>query len=118
MQVWAQETGIPVSSNLPDGDLQLPPEVTIALWGIAREALTNTGKHSGATRVWVELRVGADGTVLMVRDNGRGFPPDQPTTGHGRSIMQERAAEIGATLQVTSAPNEGTEVRVTYPRQR
>lgn len=117
VQAWAQETGIPVLSNLPDGDLRLPPEVTIALLGIAREALTNTGKHSGATRVWVELRAGADGAVLRVRDNGCGFSPDQPP-GHGRRIMQERAAEIGATLQVTSASNEGTEVLVRYPRHR
>ncbi|MBF8268157.1 MAG: Signal transduction histidine kinase [Dehalococcoidia bacterium] len=118
VQAWAQETGIRVSSNLPDRDLGLPPEVTIALWGIVREALTNTGKHSGATRVWVELRVDADGTALSVRDNGRGFSQDQSTTGHGRKIMQERAAEIGATLQVTSAPSEGTEVLVSYPRHR
>lgn len=113
-QTWTEETGIPISSSLPDGDLQLPPGVAIALMGITREALTNVGKHSGATHVWVQLHGQGNTAVLSIRDDGKGFEPGE-TKGHGLRIMQERAQEIRARLRVTSEPGKGTEVQVQCP---
>lgn len=113
VETWQEQTGIAVSSSLPDGDLSLPPEVSLAILGIAREALTNIGKHSGASRVWVSLERRNDAAVLSVRDNGRGFSEDR-AAGHGRRIMQERADGIGAFLTINSEPGTGTEVRVRY----
>ena len=73
VEVWSEETGIPVTASLPDDDLQLSPEAALALLGIAREALTNVGKHSGAGRVWITLTRTADTALLSIRDDGRGF---------------------------------------------
>jgi nitrate/nitrite-specific signal transduction histidine kinase len=51
----------------------------------------------------------------MIRDDGRGFDPSQIPSDHfGVQIMHERAASIGATLTLTSAPNEGTEVVIRW----
>ena len=116
VESWADETGIDVKASMPDEDLQLPPEVSLAMLGIAREALTNIGKHSGAKRVWVTLKRTSDSAELTVRDDGRGFAEDR-APGHGRRIMQERAESVGATLDVSSEPGAGTEVRVLYPVQ-
>ena len=110
---WSELSGVEVVTSLPDGDLRLPPEAAIAILGIAREALNNVGKHASAERVWVTLTNRAGRTDLLVRDDGRGFAMDKPM-GHGRRIMAERAESIGASLEITSAPGEGTEVRVSY----
>ena len=113
---WSHETGIRVTADLPPGELALPAEVALALLGIAREALTNVGRHSGARRVWVSVAQEGEETVLEVRDDGRGFS-DQRPAGHGRRIMQERADSVGADLVIDSKPGNGTKVRVRYSRQ-
>ena len=114
VETWQQQTGMHVTTSLPEGDLALPPEVALAMLGIAREALTNIGKHSSATEVWVDLERTDDAALLSVRDNGRGFAEGRGP-GHGRRIMQERSDSIGASLTITSEPGAGTEVRVRYP---
>jgi signal transduction histidine kinase len=94
----------------------LPATVTNALVMIGREALRNAVKHAGATRVDVVLMVEPKETVLLITDNGRGFDsiPTQP--GHfGLHYMEERAAAIGATLQVISSIGAGTQVSVRVP---
>ena len=116
VEAWADESGVRVEASYPSGDLALPPEVTITILGIAREALTNVGKHSAATRVDVTLEDRPEAVSLAIRDNGRGFSEDRPS-GHGRRIMQERADSIGATLSVVSGRGQGTTVVVWYPRE-
>ena len=110
---WSELSGVTVVTNLPDGDIQLPPEAAIAILGIAREALNNVGKHAGANHAWVTLTSRLGRTNLSVRDDGRGFAQDRPM-GHGRRIMAERAQSIGASLEIDSAPGKGTDVRVSY----
>jgi nitrate/nitrite-specific signal transduction histidine kinase len=88
--------------------------VEFQLLQIAREALANAAKHASTTGVWVELEHGPGHATLRVRDNGLGFSSSQPQ-GHGLNIMNERASIIGASLAVSSAPGQGTEVVVVYP---
>ncbi|MEX2430780.1 MAG: ATP-binding protein [Dehalococcoidia bacterium] len=115
VEAWEEETGIPVTAVLPEGDLSLPLDVTIAVLGVVREALTNAGKHSAATAVWVEVQQTPEAMEVAVRDNGRGFAGDRPA-GHGRRIMQERADAANVALTVESAPGQGTQVRLRYPK--
>jgi signal transduction histidine kinase len=87
-----------------------------ALLMICREALYNVVKHSGADRVDIELEAGCGAVVLLIADNGRGFDPATPRPNHfGLQSMRERAAAIGATLDLTSADGVGTQVRVCLP---
>lgn len=97
--------------------IALPPDVQIALYRIAQEALNNVAKHAAATQVEVRLRRGpGDRLVLSITENGRGFDPAQPTGGHfGLQTMHERASMIGAHLTVTSAPGQGTGIVVIWP---
>ncbi len=103
-----------------EGSGPLPPEVQVALYRIAQEALNNVVKHAAAHEASAHLQLmeGAEGrrVRLTIRDDGRGFEPAQVAPQRlGLMIMQERAAAIGATLAVHSAPGQGTQVQVRWP---
>jgi signal transduction histidine kinase len=104
-----------VDVQAQDGE-SLSPEVQIALYRIAQEALNNTGKHAGATRSEIHLRRRANGGVnLHLIDDGRGFDTDSRPTGRlGLGIMQERARAIGAQLRIASQPGAGTQVHLRW----
>ena len=83
------------------------------MWRIVQEAVTNAERHAGAGRIEVSWTCSGDGAVLEIHDDGSGF--ERGTAGrmdsYGILGMRERAASIGATLQVDSDPGAGTRVR-------
>jgi signal transduction histidine kinase len=83
---------------------------------LAREALSNVGRHAAAATCRVSLYRTEEGAVLEVDDDGRGFDPARPAGGQGLRNLRERAAALGGQTEITSAPGEGTRVRVTIPR--
>ncbi|MFW5941381.1 MAG: GAF domain-containing protein [Chloroflexota bacterium] len=98
----------------------LPADVQIALYRITQEALNNVVKHAEAHAVSVTLAFGETGVLLDVADDGSGFDPTVDAIARhgdsfGLSIMRERAAEIGADLDIESAPGAGTRVTVVAP---
>jgi len=112
---------VPVSVEV-EGECALPPEVKVALYRIAQEALNNVAKHAGASRAAVSLRctpplppLGGGEVRLCVSDDGRGFDPEGiPPESLGLGIMRERAEAIGATLAIGSEVGRGTEVTVVW----
>jgi len=105
-----------VDSNLSvDGDEALvPPETRNQLFLILREAIRNAVTHSGAARIAVELDIAPERIVGRVEDDGRGFDPEEVRSAgsNGLRAMEERAALVGGTLVLSSAPGGGTQVRV------
>lgn len=102
--------------RIPPGiDEVLPTEWTPELMLVARELLSNCVKHADATVVSVSLSLEADGLVLQVTDNGRGFVPEAPKVGRGLDNVRQRAEALGALLAIRSAPGEGTSIRVAVP---
>jgi PAS domain S-box-containing protein len=98
-----------------DGERRLPPEVQVALYRVAQEALNNAVKHARAHRVELRLRCFRDVVELRVVDDGRGFDPAAVTAGRlGMTGMRERAAAIGAALRVDSRPGAGTRLTVRW----
>jgi signal transduction histidine kinase len=90
---------------------------------IAREALTNAYRHSGASTIVVELDYQKREFRMTCRDNGRGFDTKalgaNETNGHwGLRGMAERAERIGADFFYDSTVNEGTKVCVIVPARR
>lgn len=89
-------------------------DVKRELVAIAAEAVENVRRHSRADRIDVACTGTADTITLDIRDDGVGFDVTDAPHGHyGVVGMRERAEAIGAVLEVTSAPGQGTEVRVT-----
>jgi signal transduction histidine kinase len=109
---------IPVAVSVT-GHGQPPPEVRIALYRIAQEALSNMAKHSGASRALVTLEYASEAASLRVEDDGRGFEPDRAPSGHlGLGIMRERAEAVGARLSIDSRPGAGTRVAAAWTATR
>jgi signal transduction histidine kinase len=102
-----------------DGDERLDPEAAAAVMRVAREALINAVRHSGAPCVRVRLRQRPKFVRLMVSDRGLGFvvETDQRSYGGhwGLLGMHERAAQVGGRLRLRSAPGRGTTVAFTVP---
>ncbi|MGI8631929.1 MAG: sensor histidine kinase [Solirubrobacterales bacterium] len=99
-----------------EGDLaSLPAEVQLVVYRVAQEALSNAVQHADASRVGVHLSRPPGTVSLDVADDGEGFSFDEAQGGMGLEGMQERALLIGATLQVTSRPGEGTTVTLAGP---
>jgi two-component system, NarL family, sensor histidine kinase UhpB len=116
VQDWSKRVGI--SAHLHTSGLwnnRLPSDAETTLYRIAQEALTNVAKHSRAGTVEVILERRADHVVLIVEDDGVGFNPGGESTGEpgfGLLGMQERAALVGASLQIESAVGQGTTILV------
>ncbi|MFC3230548.1 GAF domain-containing protein [Marinibaculum pumilum] len=100
-----------------DADLsQLDEDVRTALFRITQEALTNVARHAQANRVEIRIARDKGSLVLSVRDDGVGFARlDTAPTSLGILGMRERAADIGARLDLQGAPGNGTAVVVTLP---
>jgi two-component system CheB/CheR fusion protein len=89
--------------------------IALHLYYIAQEAVANAAKHGQAKHVQITLQPYKDRYALAVQDDGAGFSLNgHPQTGMGLRIMRYRARVIGATLEVNSAPGEGTTVRCVF----
>jgi signal transduction histidine kinase len=90
---------------------ELPDNVSLAFYRIAREALNNVVKHAAATQINVSILEEPDRVELRIQDDGIGFDPRAVPSEHlGISIMAERAAQIGGDLRIQSEPGHGTEI--------
>ena len=118
VQDWSERVNVSAelhTSGLLDN--RLPSEAETALYRIAQEALNNVAKHARASSVEIILERRADHVLLIIEDNGIGFEPMQSSAtrqGFGLLGMQERAALVGATLEIESA-GKGTTILVRMP---
>ncbi len=102
-----------------EGECDLPPEVKVALYRISQEALNNMAKHSAASHAEVQLLCEPVQIEMQIIDDGQGFKPtDISAESLGLGIMQERADTIGAELDITSHPGEGTTIKVIWNKQQ
>ena len=97
---------------------RLTSELELTMYRIVQEALTNAVKNGRATRGVVEVIEGARTLEVTIRDDGAGFDPTTRTEGFGVLGMRERAALLHGTLEILSAPGQGTKVSCTLPVQR
>ena len=112
---------IPVIFETSGLDRRLPPEVELALYRIAQEALSNVARHANASSAGVQLDFGSETITLAVSDDGCGFsvpesPAEMAPEGHfGLLGLYERAELIDAQLAIQSTPDQGTSVTVSLP---
>ncbi len=102
----------------PTGGAQaLSPELQVALYRCAQEALTNIRKHAKASQALVRLRVDARQVELTILDNGAGgqAPPDEQTPRFGLQGMRERIELLGGSVRAEPEPERGWRVEVTAP---
>ena len=93
----------------------LPLEFRRNVVPVFKEALHNVLKHSQATEVQIRLRRAGNFLELSIADNGRGFAEGSGLPGNGLKNMRRRAADMGATLDITCAAGKGCTVQLMAP---
>ena len=102
-----------------NGDCELTHEAKLVFYRVAQEALNNVAKHSGARQVEMHLDCQPGCLNLIIKDDGLGFDLDSVPPDHlGIVIMRERAASIGASLQIESQIGLGTTIELEWRASR
>jgi signal transduction histidine kinase len=97
----------------------IPLPVATALYRIAQEALRNVVQHAGEEALVTLLVSHALGTLrLIIHDTGRGFDPKTIRVNGGLGIlsMQERARQVGGSVEIETSYGQGTTVTLMAPR--
>jgi PAS domain S-box-containing protein len=102
------------------GQMAFNGMLATTIYRIAQEALTNVAKHSKASHVMVSLIAGPSAVELEVRDNGKGFDPDNLDKGQKRICLglegiRERASLSGGVLKIKSLKDKGTRIIAQLP---
>lgn len=108
---------IPINLQI-EGNCDLPVDVKIGFYRIAQEALNNIHKHADPNQVNIRYKINQHTIDLLVEDDGQGFDTSQylGNDHYGLRIMKERAAEIGATLDVFSQIDQGTKIHLQWKK--
>ncbi|HEY3555047.1 MAG TPA: CHASE3 domain-containing protein [Casimicrobiaceae bacterium] len=110
-----ERAGLHCELNL--AEIELPPEVAIALYRIVQEALTNIVKYASARNVDVDLIGDDDGVSLVVHDDGAGLPAgvESSRLSHGIAGMRQRVRALNGSFRIGSKPGSGTTIEVFIP---
>jgi len=119
---FSARSGIRADLQADDLEPRLAFEIETTLYRICQEAFTNIAKHARARNVTVNLAQTASHVNLTITDDGVGF--DTGTMADSRAApegvgllnMERRAEELGGLFQIRSAPQQGTTIRVSIPR--
>ena len=114
---FQRRMNIPCELVTSDDDVYLDQDLSVAIFRIFQETLTNISKYAQASRVDVSLVVGEDVVVLEVCDNGRGIAPEQihKPGSFGIRGMLERARSLRGDVEIDGNPGAGTRVKVEIP---
>lgn len=114
-ELFARRSGVKAVVVATD-PCELPRPVQVALYRLVQEALTNIGKHAGATTVTITVAAEPRQVVCTVQDDGRGFDVTEnfyrrEKLSLGLSNMRDRIESLGGTLEIVSQPKHGTLLR-------
>ncbi|HEX9028265.1 MAG TPA: sensor histidine kinase, partial [Anaerolineales bacterium] len=110
--------GTEITYTCTGEERRLAPEIELALYRMAQEAVSNIYRHATARHAWVALTYLENRVILEIRDDGRGFIVPDTTAGFARGGhfgllgLHERAEIIAASLQIHSQPGQGAVVRI------
>jgi len=115
-----QSAGLPVTLSVEGTPVPLSPGLSLTVYRIVQEALTNTLKHAGpAAAATVKVRYLADEVEVDITDNGHLARPRTdplvPNGGHGLTGMRERTAVYGGSLQVGPLAGSGWRIHARLP---
>jgi len=100
---------------VPNPGLRLPPSFRRNIFPIFKETLHNAARHAQASRVELRLDCRNGALRLQIQDNGKGFDENRITPGNGLRNLRRRAAEMHGSVEIRSAPGQGTTVEFYAP---
>jgi signal transduction histidine kinase len=112
--------GLKCTENYPEGELEVIPEASIAIFRIVQESLTNIIKHAQAQNVEVAIATQGKALVITVRDDGVGLSDErrEALRSHGLAAMRHRAIALGGHFRIARLPARGTQIEVRLPLER
>jgi signal transduction histidine kinase len=119
LEDFGERAGLKTAFACDVDDSRLGPDRATVLFRITQESLTNIARHARARYVTLHLGPEADGVILELFDDGRGFAVEQLNESPPRSLgilgMRERAHSVGGRFSITSIPGQGTTVSAWVP---
>ncbi len=114
---FSRRTGIKCQLNVPDEDIDIGRDLSIVLFRVYQEALTNVLRHSEAKKVKVDLSVEDGQVLLVVKDYGRGITRAEMSNPRSLGLvgMRERVHSLGGEIKVAGSPGKGTRISVQVP---
>jgi len=119
---WAVEefeknTGIECNLLMELKETNPDPDLSITIFRILQESLTNVARHSRATRAEIKLRKRRKHIKLEIRDNGIGIKPEEINSSRSLGIigMRERVKSWGGEMKITGERNRGTVIAIKLP---
>ncbi len=106
---------IEISAEIDDIDDYFPRDAEINFYRIVQECVGNLVKHSEATEAFVKIELSGENLTLEISDNGKGFAPNNIESkkgGFGLIGLVERAELFGGNIEIKSAPNQGTTIKI------
>jgi signal transduction histidine kinase len=110
------ERGLRVAFSSSSASSDVSPAVSLGLFRVAQEALSNVLKHSGVGEATLHFSCSDRVVTIRVEDRGRGFDPRAHGGGLGLVSMRERLLQLGGEVAIESRPGEGTAVEARVPR--
>jgi len=117
-QEWQQQARFQVEFTQQGEEPQLPEQVSIHLFRIVQEGLTNIARHSGATQVRICFHCQARHLVFTIEDNGCGLDNEQVVAGNGLTSMRERIELIGGSMDISTVSDGGTRLVFSIPLEQ
>lgn len=118
LDTYRRSTGLVIRLYVNESqDVNIPAELTTAIFRILQESLTNVVRHAEAKSVDVAITISKKEISLMVYDDGKGiYPPTNPKRKtFGLLSIRERAKRWGGAVSIDSVPGWGTELIVSFP---
>ena len=117
LERFTRNTGIKGNFKISPPEMQIGDKLSIILYRIIQESLTNVSRHSKAKKVWISMGSDKINLSLTVRDNGIGIEKDKLTDPKSFGLMglKERARAYGGELKITGIKGVGTTVHVVIP---
>lgn len=104
-----------IELNIRGEEPVLPSPMTVALFRLAQEAMTNVLKHAEATEMRIQLEFAPNAIHMVIQDNGKGFDPIEKGDGFGLLGMKERVKLLEGTISIESRAGGGTRVKIHIP---
>jgi signal transduction histidine kinase len=105
---------------IEDSSQRFEPDYELSVYRMVQEVLSNMLKHAAASRIGIDIHSDENALMISIRDNGKGFQLQQikASKGIGWANLQARTDLLGGTMEVQSAPGEGTSVFFELPFQQ
>jgi PAS domain S-box-containing protein len=117
---FQKRTGINCKVSLHHEDIMLDQNISIVIFRIFQEALTNVMRHADATEVKASLKAKDGMITLEVIDNGKGITEEKITNSNSFGLLgiRERVNFLGGNVTISGMRNKGTAIRVNIPFQK